>query len=656
MKLKKTGFSIAELLITMLVVMLVAAAIVPMIGPKKLKVPFPKTEHGIAQCYYGDDGKVHYFTQNNKSNKTGHDEPMSGDYCEIKNLPQANSFTIYSIGPGGEAMTEEEAKNNMSLTTPVAEEHSGNINLDANFQSDISAADKKVAGLSDRIRNAINAMAWGEYNNGALAKYMYARFFIHSPVARGGKGHCRAVYYAPTDTANKKCKELGAETTIINNPLVLPYGENYYPVHQYGIGEKPNQLEYNDYGDEAYCYYFTKGSGSNSGSGMYSIVNFPIDGNSNITVESGADKAGVRVLGTTMKKNGVPYGTNNALYLSSSEPGLDAGSSTFNNYDATKGEFQSSGMSNVYSLPAEITVKEGYFLDNGIFKKIEEKATYQNDLNKKTANSVIQSNNSSKAFVYGFLGYSNMGAQEGIAKRNATDTRYTGECEQKMGDPAIYGFVESLDHNFGSGGAKNYIDWSYKRQKAALDYVKAATHGQEQIFVYEKLKGPIYVFPGKNGRDTKITSDKQGNNNIVQEAKRGNKASKDSVDLDLKGGDLPVPNIVKTNSQAKNNFSYLSYIKKQNPLQDCTNNGNCPGFAPDSPYPFLKSFSVVNEFHMLNGSYKEDESLPQNANENAKCDNGEEPIKLENSTGDADLYYCKATKTNVGKGAVFIVW
>ena len=100
----KSGFTIAEVLISMLIVMVVAAAMIPVIGPKKLKSMGSTTErHGVAECYWDENGVLQYYYADNGANRGGRFRDINGDYCEF-NVPDAIHIDIYAIGAGSEGI------------------------------------------------------------------------------------------------------------------------------------------------------------------------------------------------------------------------------------------------------------------------------------------------------------------------------------------------------------------------------------------------------------------------------------------------------------------------------------------------------------------------------------------------------------------------
>lgn len=92
------GFSLAEMLVVMLILMIVVVASVPFVAPKKLKNKFIVSPHGIFECYY-EGGNLYQYEMNNKTNKNGTTKQVQ-DACSV-NIPNANFYTLQLVGAGG---------------------------------------------------------------------------------------------------------------------------------------------------------------------------------------------------------------------------------------------------------------------------------------------------------------------------------------------------------------------------------------------------------------------------------------------------------------------------------------------------------------------------------------------------------------------------
>ncbi len=133
--MKCRGFSLAEILITLVILGFVGALGVPMIGQQKLKKPMtPETQHGTVECYYGDDGRVHMYTSNNTDNKKGRDRVVEGDSCEFT-APTANAYVIQAIGAGGDSGVGLKPTHHI-ISIPEG----GNISTGSPFSTDLAKA------------------------------------------------------------------------------------------------------------------------------------------------------------------------------------------------------------------------------------------------------------------------------------------------------------------------------------------------------------------------------------------------------------------------------------------------------------------------------------------------------------------------------------
>ena len=67
--MKYKGFSLAEILITLVILGFVGALGVPIIGQQKLKKPNIFAKHGLFECYYDVDGQLKQHFVNNTDHK-----------------------------------------------------------------------------------------------------------------------------------------------------------------------------------------------------------------------------------------------------------------------------------------------------------------------------------------------------------------------------------------------------------------------------------------------------------------------------------------------------------------------------------------------------------------------------------------------------------
>ncbi len=165
-KSSKNGFTIAELLISMLVVMVVLTALAPIIGPKKARIPVLLKKHGLVECYwvYDESGKKpfvqeNHFLQNKSEAKLN--VPDGANYCEFEPPAGVTNFTVYVIGAGsGDEIKDDDLR---SLNYDIQLRPKTDFLRVGTFQNDIDAAagtDKEFAFLPDYIRKAIDDWSW----------------------------------------------------------------------------------------------------------------------------------------------------------------------------------------------------------------------------------------------------------------------------------------------------------------------------------------------------------------------------------------------------------------------------------------------------------------------------------------------------------------
>lgn len=101
------GFTLAEILITLMILGFVGAMGVPMLTQQRDKRPLDIiANHGTVECYYDEDGQLRAWVSNNSDDKDGHFdndlivETEYGMACKVT-APLANSYVIQAIGAGG---------------------------------------------------------------------------------------------------------------------------------------------------------------------------------------------------------------------------------------------------------------------------------------------------------------------------------------------------------------------------------------------------------------------------------------------------------------------------------------------------------------------------------------------------------------------------
>lgn len=134
--MKRGGFTLSEMLITLVILGFVGALGVPMLGQQKLKKPnIQYLKHGVFECYYDDTGTLRQFMAT-EDDPAGELTTPAGNSCHF-DPPSANFFAITAIGTGGRGgMYGGPAYPTYTIgITPKIKE----ISTGPNFQSDLSA-------------------------------------------------------------------------------------------------------------------------------------------------------------------------------------------------------------------------------------------------------------------------------------------------------------------------------------------------------------------------------------------------------------------------------------------------------------------------------------------------------------------------------------
>ena len=256
------GFTMAEILISIAIAMIVATAMVPLIGTGKIKKPTNRVNHGVAACYYDTSGRLHYEYRENKSGGISTDKVIGGNHCTFP-VPKSNYLEIIAIGAGGNTSNAQPVI--VSGVTNARQE--GDIRVDNNFQVDIEkAASTEDADLPSKIRAVLNE--WASSSSGSN---LFANFTLTSPIGAGGSGLCQSRVSLPVCGASSPMR--GGDG---------PYGSYYRANTSYDTGLN--------------CWWYQHGKGGASGTGLKkSNVKFYLDGHSDISIEDNAERTSVRV-------------------------------------------------------------------------------------------------------------------------------------------------------------------------------------------------------------------------------------------------------------------------------------------------------------------------------------------------------------------------
>ena len=160
----KNGFTVAELLVSLLIVSVIGTAMVPVIGPKKILSHQLRMAHGVFECFYDDSGNLHAFTANDSNNRRGTAVPTNGDSCNFT-PPRANFYFVQVIGAGGDGGGEAA---DASYEIFKKETDPKKITVLDSFSDDIKKAPAEIQKLFNK-------------------KAKFVAFHIYSPAGENGK-------------------------------------------------------------------------------------------------------------------------------------------------------------------------------------------------------------------------------------------------------------------------------------------------------------------------------------------------------------------------------------------------------------------------------------------------------------------------------------
>ena len=98
-KNRKTAFSLAEMLVVMLILSIVVLSMIPL-AAKRVKRETINPEHGAFECYYDDQGKLHQITRDAKGNIVKKDDNVAGGSCIFSPKKGAMFFVVNAVGGG----------------------------------------------------------------------------------------------------------------------------------------------------------------------------------------------------------------------------------------------------------------------------------------------------------------------------------------------------------------------------------------------------------------------------------------------------------------------------------------------------------------------------------------------------------------------------
>lgn len=191
---KKYGFTLAEILITLVIIGFIASLGIPMLGQQKMKKPNQvKMRHGTFECYYGQDGVLHSYYADSDENPNGvEDAHLSGGSCQFT-PPSDSNIMIYAIGAGGTG-----AKDLSGIPYYVYKpfETSGYVSTGTGFQVSLTEVCEEHKWVCDNWNK--------QWDLGATQ----VEYFIQSPLGSGGVGRTdRRLKDFDDDKKEEECRK-----------------------------------------------------------------------------------------------------------------------------------------------------------------------------------------------------------------------------------------------------------------------------------------------------------------------------------------------------------------------------------------------------------------------------------------------------------------
>ncbi len=144
---KKFGFTMAELLVSLFIVMVIATAMAPIVGPKKTTPNKQRIAHGVYQAFYDNNGVLHCYRHD--SNGESQPAPQDG-VCNFV-PPKANSYYVTIIGAGGDGSGFDNSGNVRKdfayYLISDAKDKSGELRTNEHFRADFREAPKVIQQL-----------------------------------------------------------------------------------------------------------------------------------------------------------------------------------------------------------------------------------------------------------------------------------------------------------------------------------------------------------------------------------------------------------------------------------------------------------------------------------------------------------------------------
>ena len=176
------GFTLAEVLITLVIIGFIGALGIPMLGQTKLKHPTEvKARHGTMECFY-DGSTLYQYEANNGENRMG-ELTTPTDACYFS-APAANIFVVQAVGTGGNGAV---GSGTASYSNYSGLSQSGSISTGEAFYSNMTAEE-----TPNWVRE--------NWNSIMSAPSRWVRYKLTSPVGASGAADCQRRKFSETCT------------------------------------------------------------------------------------------------------------------------------------------------------------------------------------------------------------------------------------------------------------------------------------------------------------------------------------------------------------------------------------------------------------------------------------------------------------------------
>ncbi len=183
------GFTLSEILITLVILGFIGALGVPMLGQQKVKKPLEvKSKHGTIECMWLD-GQVKAWVSDNEENTAGHfdDALTDGTACYFT-VPTANIYVLQAVGAGGTGADGMSGRPSYFSTTVS---QSGDIPTDQGF----------YAAITDE---SVPSWVREYWDRQWTSPSKYVKYTLESPIGSSGSAVCEP-RVAAIDECVKMC-------------------------------------------------------------------------------------------------------------------------------------------------------------------------------------------------------------------------------------------------------------------------------------------------------------------------------------------------------------------------------------------------------------------------------------------------------------------